>query len=182
MWAQTTGRGALNKMNPYTNQMSHTVSNDGKSITFTYHLNATATSIDVMVDVNGDRQFDDNEVAYRITGSDELKQTNNPVSVTISFTSFNQQITRGKNYNWALRANRAPYTSATHAWPTDWARLIFYKPCGVAVNNNPENNYFGTIYATESATGTGLKYTANGEQKTHNKSQGLYIYKSDLEQ
>lgn len=67
-WAQTTGAGAIKRMNPYTCQLSHAVSADGKSITFSYYLNATATSIDVMVDKDGDRVFEDDEVAYTITG------------------------------------------------------------------------------------------------------------------
>ena len=173
-------------MNPYTCQLSHAVSADGKSITFSYYLNATATSIDVMVDKDGDDVFEDDEVAYTITGqanATKLTRSNDQIlSVTIPFTAFNAQIPRGKGYNWALRANRAAYTSATHAWPTDWARMVFYQPCGVAVNNNPENNYFGTIYVTESARGTGLKYTVNGKEETHTKDEGLYIYKSDLTQ
>lgn len=190
MWAvvYTTGSAALKQMNPYTCELSHQVSADGKSITFSYYLNATAESIDVMVDVDGNGVFVDEEVAYTITSpSNKLTRTTEMISVTIQFTDFNAQIPRGTGplgtgYNWALRAKREAYDEPTQAWPTDWARLVFHKPCGVAVNNNPENNYFGTIYATESATGTGLKYTANGEQKTHNKTQGLYIYKSDLEQ
>lgn len=186
IWAQTTGDEAIKRMNPYTCQLSHAVSADGKSITFSYYLNATATSIDVMVDKDGDDVFEDNEVAYTITGqanATKLTRSNDQIlSVTIPFTAFNAQIPRGKGYNWALRANRAAYTSATHAWPTDWARMVFYQPCGVAVNNNPENNYFGTIYVTESARGTGLKYTVNGKEETHTKDEGLYIYKSDLTQ
>ena len=186
MWAQTTGDEAIKRMNPYTCQLSHAVSADGKSITFSYYLNATATSIDVMVDKDGDDVFEDNEVAYTITGqanATKLTRSNDQIlSVTIPFTAFNAQIPRGKGYNWALRANRAAYSTATHAWPTDWARMVFYQPCGVAVNNNPENDYFGTIYATESARGTGLKYTVDGVEKTHTKDEGLYIYKSDLTQ
>ena len=186
IWAQTTGDEAIKRMNPYTCQLSHAVSADGKSITFSYYLNATATSIDVMVDKDGDDVFEDDEVAYTITGqanATKLTRSNDQIlSVTIPFTAFNAQIPRGKGYNWALRANRAAYTSATHAWPTDWARMVFYQPCGVAVNNNPENNYFGTIYVTESARGTGLKYTVNGKEETHTKDEGLYIYKSDLTQ
>ena len=183
-WAQTTGADAIKRMNPYTCELSHQVSADGKSITFSYYLNATATSIDVMVDVDKDGVFENNEVAYTITSpSDKLTRATEMISVTIPFTSFNQQILRGKDYNWALRANRAAYEVATHAYPNNWARMVFYKPCGVAVNNNPENKYFGTIYATESARGENLSNSeAGGSVTGHTKTQGVYIYKSDLEQ
>ena len=184
-WAQTTGADAIKRMNPYTCQLSHAVSADGKSITFSYYLNATADSIHVMVDKDGDRVFEDDEVAYTIKGSEnatKLTRSDNQIlSLTIPFTAFNAQIPRGKGYNWALRANRAAYSEATHAYPADWGRMVFNIPGGVAVNNNPENNYFGTIYVTESKTGN-VGSNANGSQTNYHKDEGLYIYKSDLTQ
>ena len=185
IWAQTTGDAAIKRMNPYTCQLSHAVSVDGKSITFSYYLNATATSIDVMVDVDRDGEFENHEVAYTITGSENAniltRSDNQILSVTIPFTAFNAQIIRGTDYNWALRANRAAYSTATHAYPADWGRMVFNIPGGVAVNNNPENDYFGTIYVTESKTGDADR-NANGSQTNYHKDEGLYIYKSDLTQ
>ena len=188
MWAQTTGADAIKRMNPYTCQLSHAISADGKSITFSYYLNATATSIDVMVDVNEDGEFENHEVAYTITGPENIltRSDNQILSVTIPFTDFNAQIPRGTGprgtgYNWALRANREAYSKATHAYPADWGRMVFNIPGGVAVNNNPENDYFGTIYVTESKTGD-VKSNANGSQTNYHKNEGLYIYKSDLTQ
>lgn len=185
IWAQTTGDEAIKRMNPYTCELSHQVSADGKSITFSYYLNATATSIDVMVDKDGDDVFEDNEVAYTITGqanATKLTRSNDQIqSVTIPFTEFKAQIPRGTGYNWALRANRAAYSTATHAYPADWGRMVFNIPGGVAVNNNPENDYFGTIYVTESKTGDADR-NANGSQTNYHKDEGLYIYKSDLTQ
>lgn len=188
MWAQTTGADAIKRMNPYTCQLSHAISADGKSITFSYYLNATATSIDVMVDVNDNGEFENHEVAYTIRGPENIltRSDNQILSVTIPFTDFNAQIPRGKGprgtgYNWALRANREAYSTATHAYPADWGRMVFNIPGGVAVNNNPENDYFGTIYVTESKTGD-VKSNANGSQTNYHKNEGLYIYKSDLTQ
>ena len=187
MWAQTTGEGAIKRMNPYTCQLSHAVSADGKSITFSYYLNATADSINVMVDADGDGVFEDDEVAYTIKSpSSKLTRATEMISVTIPFTEFNAQIPRGKGprgtgYNWALRANRAAYSSPTHAYPADWGRMVFNKPRGLAINNNYENDYFGTIYVTESRTGT-VPSNADGSKTNYDKGEGLYIYKSDLEQ
>ena len=182
IWAQTTGAAAIKRMNPYTCQLSHAISADGKSITFSYYLNAEATSIDVMVDVDKDGNFENHEVAYTITGpAAKLTRSDDQIlSVTIPFTDFNAQIPRGKNYNWALRANRAAYSEPTHAYPADWGRMVFNIPGGVAVNNNPENDFFGTIYVTESKTGD--VDNADGSKKNYHKDEGLYIYKSDLTQ
>ena len=88
-WAQTTGADAIKRMNPYTCELSHQVLADGKSITFSYYLNATATSIDVMVDVDRDGEFENHEVAYTITGSENAniltRSDNQILSVTIPF-------------------------------------------------------------------------------------------------
>ena len=61
----TTGANALKQMNPYTFNMQRVLS--GENIIFKYSLNATAESIDILVDVNEDGIFD--EVAYTITGN-----------------------------------------------------------------------------------------------------------------
>ena len=194
MWAvSTTGSAALKQMNPYTFNMQRVLS--GENIVFRYSLNATATSIDILVDVNEDGKFD--EVAYTIKDANKLTRSsvdgnNIQYEVSIPLTEFKQKLTQNAgdfeagDYNWAMRANRAAYSAPTHAYPTDWGRLVYNMPKGLAIDNNPESNYFGNIYTTESKQCTSADKVGNtlagGTKTNYAKGEGVYAYYPTFDQ
>lgn len=191
VWAvSTTGSAALNQMNPYTFQMQRVYS-DEATITFKYSLNATAEYIDILVDINRDREFDDSEVVYQIT--DPTKLTRSSVGgemiqyeVSIPLTTFSSRLEKNVDYHWAMRANRKAYSTSTHAYPNDWGRMVYNMPKGLVVDNNPESAYFGNIYTTESQACTssdGIGNTLAGGNKTnYAKGEGVYAYYPTLDQ
>ena len=197
IWAEikTTGAAALKQMNPYTFNMQRVLS--GENIVFRYSLNATAESIDILVDVNENRIFEDKEVAYTITDANKLTRSsvdgkNIQYEVSIPLTEFKQKLTQNAgdfeagDYNWAMRANRAEYSAPTHAYPTDWGRYVYNMPKGLAIDNNPESAYFGNIYTTESQACTsadGVGNTLAGGSKTnYAKGEGIYAYYPTFDQ
>ena len=191
MWAvSTTGVEALQQMNPYTSQMQRVVS-DGNTITFKYVLNGNAESIDILVDFNEDTEFKDDEVVYKITDPTKLKRESLnelPVlhEVSIPFAVFREMADHAGEYQWAMRTNRAEYAVPTHAYPNNWGRMVYNMPKGLAVDNNPESDYFGNIYTTESKNCTsadGVGNTLAGGNKTnYAKGEGVYAYYPSLDQ
>ena len=191
VWAvSTTGSEALNQMNPYTFQMQRVFS-DETTITFKYSLNATAESIDILVDINGDREFDDSEVVYQITDPAKLTRSSSggemiQYEVSIPLTTFSSRLEKNVDYHWAMRANREAYSTSTHAYPNDWGRMVYNMPKGLVVDNNPESAYFGNIYTTESQACTssdGVGNTLAGGNKTnYAKGEGVYAYYPTLDQ
>ena len=192
MWAvvYTTGEEALQQMNPYTSQMSRAFS-DGETISFKYVLNGNAESIDILVDIDGDTEFKDNEVVYTITDPTKLTRLSSnglPVQhvVEIPLATFRAKIPTGQDCTWAMRTNRAAYAEPTHAYPNNWGRMVYNMPKGLAVDNNPESAYFGNIYTTESQACTssdGVGNTLAGGNKTnYAKGEGVYAYYPTLDQ
>ena len=191
VWAvSTTGSEALNQMNPYTFQMQRVYS-DEATITFKYSLNATAESIDILVDINRDREFDDSEVVYQITDPAKLTRSSSggemiQYEVSIPLTTFSSRLEKNVDYHWAMRANRKAYSTSTHAYPNDWGRMVYNMPKGLVVDNNPESAYFGNIYTTESQACTssdGVGNTLAGGNKTnYAKGEGVYAYYPTLDQ
>ena len=51
-------------------------------------------------------------------------------------------------------------------------KFYFYLPQGVAVNNNPESEYFGTIYVAEPYAGAGDGLSAHSKTQT----AGIYVF------
>lgn len=190
-WAvSTTGVEALQQMNPYTSQMQRVFS-DGETISFKYVLNGNAESIDILVDIDGDTEFEDTEVVYTITDPTKLTRLSSnglPVQhvVEIPLATFRAKIPTGQDCTWAMRTNREEYAVPTHAYPNNWGRMVYNMPKGLAVDNNPESDYFGNIYTTESKTCTsadGVGNTLAGGNKTnYAKGEGVYAYYPTLDQ
>lgn len=191
MWAvSTTGVEALQQMNPYTSQMQRVFS-DGETISFKYVLNGNAESIDILVDIDGEDGFEDDEVVYTITDPTKLTRLSSnglPVQhvVEIPLATFRAKIPTGQDCTWAMRTNRTAYAVPTHAYPNNWGRMVYNMPKGLAVDNNPESDYFGNIYTTESKNCTsadGVGNTLAGGNKTnYAKGEGVYAYYPTLDQ
>ena len=187
MWAvSTTGPAALKQMNPYTSQMSFVP--DDQNIVFKYLLNADAESIDIIVDKDKDRLFEDSEVVYTITDASKLirsSSSDKPYqhTVTVPMSIFQSKVGDG-TYNWAMRANRTAYSEVTHAYPKNWARMVYNMPKGLAIDNNPESDYFGNVYTTESVDidNTLSNSLSGGTVSGHTKDQGVYAYYATMDQ
>ena len=108
-------------------------------------------------------------------GKEDIEVTASPVDETgklwtATIHAAISGITAG-DYNWKAEVSAGAVTAWTlisdHTNNAD--NFIFYRSYGLAIDKNPENNTFGTIYVANQATGTG--YT---------KGKGIFTYNPEL--
>lgn len=97
------------------------------------------------------------------TASEYLSDGVYSVKVTADDLGF------GSKYRWSVTATADPITGFGQA-STDEGQLFFYSPYGVAVDNDPDSPYFGTVYVANSAEGEPT-YTDRGTTST---AAGIY--------
>lgn len=129
----------------------------GKVMTLQYTLNAPATAVALY---QGDNKVAD------ITDVALLAAGKHTTSITLD-----NDIAKGTRF--ALKVEAAATTALTEV--TDASRGIysFYLPQGVAVDNNPENQFFGRIYISELEGNTD---NDAGSDRTRTQKGGIFIY------
>lgn len=134
--------------NPYAYQLSSAnVTETGG--TFKYTLNAPATSVDL-------KFYNGEEVVGTIAMPAELL-TMGSHSYDVTFADLN--LPQGVELTWKVVVQGQSVSAPVEI--TD--RIVsFYSPLGVGVDVNPESDYFGTMYCTESY------YTENKYKGTEN--------------
>ena len=122
--------------------------------TFSYRLNEDATDITLQLLYEGSliqsKSFGAQEKGVRSITLDESE---------IIFPERNTD----EYLTWAIKATARPINALTKL-SDDATEFQFYRPFGVAVDNNPESEYFGRIYVTNTKNGTcsSGRTTANG--------------------
>ena len=120
------------QLNPFAYGLSAELSNDQSSITFKFYLNADAESVKVIVN--------DGENDYIMCDYGETKMHSSGFTATRSTADLPQ----GKQLTW-----RVDVTGTSVQSPTQVKQYSFYHPRSIDIDNNPENENFGTIFVIE---------------------------------
>lgn len=151
----------VSAQNPYAYKLSTTHVSE-TSATFNYSLNAPATSV-VLKFYNGDAEVGSITMpAEMIVAGDH--------SYIVNYADHN--LPKGVELTWKMIVSGEKVTAPVEL--TDKV-MKFYSPAGVAVDVNPESDYFGTMYVTESSLSSKSEYfttVANG-------TNGIGLYAMD---
>ena len=113
-------------LNPYAYGLKSKLSDDEKTVTLTYSLNAPATAVNVVIL--------DGETVLKTQSSTGITQGEH--SVAISTDGF----PKGKTLKWKVEVK-----GAAHNTTNNHGGYKLYHPLGVDVDNNPESPHFGRI-------------------------------------
>ena len=119
-------------LNPYAYGLKSKLSDDEKTVTITYKLNAPATAVSVVVL--------DGETVLKTQSSTGITQGEH--SVAISTDGF----PKGKTLKWKVEVKGAAVSSFT----MHDVKYNAYHPSSVDIDNNPESVHFGRILCNES--------------------------------
>lgn len=117
-------------LNPYAYGLKSKLSDDEKTVTLTYSLNAPATDVNVVIL--------DGETVLKTQSSTGITQGEH--SVAISTDGF----PKGKTLKWKVEVK-----GAAHNTTNNHGGYRLYHPSGVDVDNNPESPHFGRIICNE---------------------------------
>ena len=120
-------------LNPYAYGLSSTLSADETKVTISYSLNADATSVDIVIL--------DGEIVLKTVACDG-KTTKDSHSVDILTDGF----PKGKTLTWKVEVTGAGVTDVECTNDATESKYMFFRPQGVAIDNNPESDFFGRIY------------------------------------
>ena len=148
-------------LNPYAYGLSSDLSNDEKTVTITYKLNAPATAVSVVVL--------DGETVLKTQSSTGITQGEH--SVDISTDGF----PKGKTLKWKVVVNGNSVANPT----LHDESIRFYLPYGMDIDVDPESDYMGNWYVIESSSATkGVdKYKT---YQSYNVGRGLYAFDPTL--
>ena len=143
-------------LNPYAYGLSSTLSADQTTLTVNYSLNATATSVNVVI-LNG-------ETVEKTVDCTSLGLTKGSYTTTIP----TDELPKTTSLTWKVVVNG---TSETKPTLQDGLTLKYCLPRGIGVDRAPESPYFGRIYTTDATGGAG--YHAS-------EGKGLYVFDAAL--
>ena len=143
-------------LNPYAYGLSSTLSADQTTLTVNYSLNATATSVNVVI-LNG-------ETVVKTVDCTSLGLTKGSYTTTIP----TDELPKTTSLTWKVVVNG---TSVTKPTLQDGLTLKYCLPRGIGVDRAPESPYFGRIYTTD-ATGGAAYHASEGK--------GLYVFDAAL--
>ena len=120
-------------LNPYAYGLSSTL--DGTTLTVNYSLNAPATGVSVVI-LNGA------EEVKTVTCNDKISKGSHSVEISTIGLPTNKSLT------WKVEVKGAAVTDVecTNDISGTTTKYKFYRPQGVAVDNNPDSEFFGRIY------------------------------------
>ncbi len=132
-----------------------TMTHSGDTYTFSYRLNEDATDVTLQL------LYEGHIVQTKSFGA----QTKGVQSGTLSQSEITYpERNTADHLTWAIQATARPINALTKL-SDDGTTYQFYRPFGVAVDNNPESEFFGRVYVTNTKNGTcggGGRTTANG--------------------
>ena len=194
IWSLTTlAINVTSNLNPYAYNLKHSISGD--YITFSYCLNANATSVDIVV-LNGEK-----EVKRYSLIDDYLKKTesNNTVdpyqtaSAAHKYQVPTAQLQAGVELTWRVEVKGAGRTQVEVYGTGGTAKTYkFYRPSSVDIVKDPTSYNYGKVLVVEgndaarnTATGTyhSSKMTkTKGTAVGNNDPQGagVYVFNPDL--
>ena len=131
-----------------------TMSKSGSTYTFSYRLNEDATDVTLQL------LYEGAVIQQKPFGA----QAKGEQSLSIDSAEILWPERHNDDHlTWAVKATAEPI-NAISKLSNDDTPFQFYRPFGVAVDNNPESEYFGRVYVTNTKTGTcsAGRTTANG--------------------
>ena len=122
-------------LNPFAYGLKSQLSDDKGTVTLTYSLNADATSVKIVIL--------DGETVLKTVACDG-KTAKGTHSLDVLTNGFPE----GKTLSWKVEVKGAGVTDVecTNDISGTTTKYKFYRPQGVAVDNNPESDFFGRIY------------------------------------
>jgi len=147
------------KANIFASELSLETLQDGFRVKFT--LNEASESTRMHVQKIGDAS---------VTKSFDLGPFPKGIN-TRDFTMADLNLEEGK-FNWSIEVSASGIDRPMKVSSDALARMQFYSPRGVAVDNSMESRHFGRVYASETVGGTVTLRTTN---------DGIYILNSALE-
>lgn len=146
------------ELNPYAYNLSSVLSDDKKTLTINYSLNANATAVKVII-MEGDTEVK----TVACTG---ITRGNHTIEIPTT------DLPVGPKYTWKIKVD-----GTSKSVPTKVStQYSFWGPYGLDIDKNPESEYFGRILATESYHGakdlSGYLSTGQGG--------GLYVFTPDF--
>ena len=155
-------------LNPYAYGLSSKLSADQTTLTVNYSLNATATSVNVVI-LNG-------ETVVKTVDCSVLGLTKGAYTTTIP----TDELPKTTSLTWKVVVKGAAVTSvAIHD-----VKYNAYHPSGIDIDNNPESPNFGRILCTEAMHAVKGKTRTDGKTGTNGKNYlgttlGAGIYEFD---
>ena len=162
--AETTAEAATVHLNPFAFKLSSSL--NGDVFTVTYYLNAPATNVDVIVDIDGDG-VDADDVVYNCNAVKNTNETPLVKGIYTANISLREKINdvaafRGKtNLRWYVDVkggnmaqyitcgdNDGAFTSLNAPKVTSYSYL-FGRPSSVDIDNDPFSDNFGIIYMVD---------------------------------
>lgn len=145
-------------LNPYAYGLSSALSADETKLTVNYSLNAPATAVNIVV-LNG-------ETVVKHISSDKIAKGSH--TVEISTTDF----PKTKSLTWKVEVSGASVEVPTQ----ETTMYNMYCPHGLAIDTNPDSEYFGRILVAEAMQVVKNKsgYIGSG------KGAGLYVFAPDF--
>ncbi len=146
-------------LNPFAYALSSTLSDDQSKLTVNYKLNATATSVKVEI-YNG-------QTKVKTVDCTSEGLTKGVYSVDISTAD----LPKGTTLTWKVVVNGNSVSAPTQ----ESTSYSFFCPQGLAIDKDPNSEYFGRILMTEAMQGV----PASG-YKSSGKGAGIYVFNPDF--
>lgn len=149
-------------LNPFAYGLKSELSVDKSKVTVSYSLNADATSVKIVIM--------DGETAVKTVESDKLAKGVHSLEIPTTGLESN------KDYTWKVEV-----TGASVEVPTQEETMYgFYCPHGLAIDKNPDSEYFGRIIVAEAMHGNKgtAPYVSHNEEGL--QQAGLYTFNPDF--
>ena len=137
---------------------------DGDNYVFSFNATATAEATLHFEYTDGTPAFD--HTVGQVTAGPVA-----PIAIAKS------QFAGTKDIRWSVELDGEEIDNVYQLTDASDDNLHFYLPQDVKVNNNPNSEYFGTIYVAEPYAGAG----DGGSEHTQNQKAGIYVYNPALE-
>lgn len=147
-------------LNPYAYGLSSALSADETKLTVNYSLNATATAVSVVIL--------DGETIVKTVDCADKGLTKGAYEVEIPTTD----LPKTKSLTWKVEVSGTSVDKPTQ----ESTNYSFWGPRGLAIDKDPESEYFGRILVTESYHP--VKDLSN--YISSNKGAGIYVFNPDF--
>lgn len=138
------------------------LTSESESYTFTFKATTAATATLILSDEEG------NNVGTLDLGA--------VVAGSNTFTYTTDQLPKAGKMNWAVKLAGEVIAELTEVTDVNRGIYNFYLPQDVAVDNNPESDYFGQIYVAEATDGA----SDGSSDRADTQKRGIFVYDQEL--
>lgn len=155
--------GVANAQRTWAYDLNSTSEGDGYTFEFKSTTAATAANL-VLIDVNG-------EVVSKVALQNVVAGKN---TATLTLAQIHKDA-----LNWAVELTGAAIESMVEVTNAAGTEIYnYYLPQDVKVDNNPESDYFSTIYVAEGTDGA----SDGASDRTKTQKRGVFVYNQALEE